>query len=111
MSIGAGDRLGCRAPPGGTLTICLRDQHVYELRCVTQTLLSLGPSSRHCNRMPYEAPEGWRERIDEPDDEQTPLKVTFHLRRDCEQIQRPESLVAVDRPYAATRCRTCAPSE
>ena len=59
--------------------------------------------------MPYEPPQGWLERIDEPADETTAVRARFHLTRECQRIKDPEALVGVDRPYSAPRCPACAP--
>lgn len=61
--------------------------------------------------MAYEPPSGWLERRDETAEEnwEGGLRAQFHTRPDCERVKRPESLVQVDRPYSATRCRACAP--
>jgi hypothetical protein len=62
--------------------------------------------------MPYEPPSGWVERRHVPaakpalDDRE---QSRFHLRRDCTLIQDAQQLLAVDRPYSASRCSRCAP--
>ncbi len=56
--------------------------------------------------MPYTPPSGWVEQV---------LTVPgsmlhaprFHIRRDCPAIGQQAVLSASDKPYSATRCRTC----
>ena len=58
--------------------------------------------------MPYTPPSGWLERLDDPDQEESSIRVRFHRRSDCALINATASLVAVDRPGSAARCPSCA---
>jgi len=57
--------------------------------------------------VPYEPPSGW---VEELSDEE-PGRLRFHTSDRCRLIRDTARLMAVDKPYSATRCTACARPE
>ena len=58
--------------------------------------------------MVYTPPVGWIEASEPTNAGEESTKGRFHTRDTCDNIEHPERLRRVDKPYSATRCTSCA---